>query len=120
MAGRKSRYIRELLDWYRGEDAGVLKRSVLDVLVENMTFLNTLEGKIWKSNPKIVMDENSEKIWKSNQKIAKNEELDQNSVMNGKFVKNFVMNAKSDPKVVAEISRAFFVRLSLNSHQVFQ
>ena len=25
--GRKSRYIGEVLDWYRGEDAGDLKRS---------------------------------------------------------------------------------------------
>ena len=36
MDGRKSRYIGEVLDWYRGEDAG-----------ENLTCLNALEGKIW-------------------------------------------------------------------------
>ena len=29
MDGRKSRYIREVLDWYRGEDAGDLKRIEL-------------------------------------------------------------------------------------------
>ena len=28
MDGRRSRYIREALDWYRGVDAGDLKRSV--------------------------------------------------------------------------------------------
>ena len=27
MGGRQSRYIGEVLDWYRGEDAGDLKRS---------------------------------------------------------------------------------------------
>ena len=27
MDGRKSRYIREVLEWYRGEDAGDLKRG---------------------------------------------------------------------------------------------
>ena len=30
MDGRKSRYIGEVLDWYRGEDAGDLKRSELN------------------------------------------------------------------------------------------
>ena len=40
MDGRKSRYIRDVLDWYRGEDAGDLKRSELNELVENMTCLN--------------------------------------------------------------------------------
>ena len=45
MDGRKSRYTREVLDWYRGEDAGDLKRSELNELVENMTCLNALEGK---------------------------------------------------------------------------
>ena len=35
MDGRKSRYIGEVLDWYRGEDAGDLKRSELNELVEN-------------------------------------------------------------------------------------
>ena len=33
MDGRKSRYIREVLDWYRGEDAGDLKRSELNEFV---------------------------------------------------------------------------------------
>ena len=44
--GRKSRYIGEVLERYRGEDAGDLKRSELDELVENLTCLNILEGKI--------------------------------------------------------------------------
>ena len=34
--GRKSRYIGEVLEWYRGEDAGDLKRSELNELVENL------------------------------------------------------------------------------------
>ena len=46
----------------------------------------------------------NEKIWKSDQKIVMNEELVQNSVMNEKFLKNFVMNAKIDPKVVMDLS----------------
>ena len=43
MDGRKSRYIRDVLDWYRGEDARVLNIA--------------LEVKIWKSDQKVVMDE---------------------------------------------------------------
>ena len=89
MDGRKSRYIGEVLEWYRGEDAGDLKRSELNELVENLTCLNAFEGKIWKKiNPKIVMDG----------------KLIQNVVMGGKFVKNFVMDAKTDPKVVMDLS----------------
>ena len=52
MDGRKSRYIREVLEWYRRENAGDLKRSELNELVENMTCLNALEVKIWKSDQK--------------------------------------------------------------------
>ena len=62
MDGRKSRYIGAVLDWYRGEDAGDLKRSEKNELVENLTCLNAFEGKIWKSNPKVVMEEKSWKI----------------------------------------------------------
>ena len=115
MDRRKSRYIREVLDWYRREDAGSLKRSELNESVENMTCLNALAGEMWKINPKIVTDEKkfnpkivtdekSWKTWKRNQKIAKNEELVQNNVMNENFVKNFVMNVKIDPKVVMDLS----------------
>ena len=50
------------------------------------------------------MNEKSWKTWKSNQKIVMNEELVQNGVMNEQFVKNFVMNAKIDPKVVMDLS----------------
>ena len=113
MDGRKSRYIGEVLEWYRGEDAGDLKRSELNELVESLTCLNALEGKIWKINPKILMDEelvqNIVMDEELVQNIVMNEELVQNSVMNDelvqngvtneKFVKNFVMNGKIDPKV---------------------
>ena len=78
MDGRKSRHIGEVLDWYRGENAGDPKRSELNELVENLTCLNALEGEIWKSNQKVVTDEKSWKTWKSNQKIVG---LVQNSVM---------------------------------------
>ena len=73
-----------MLEWYRGEDAGDLKRSYLNELVETVTCLNALEGEIWKSDQKVVMDE----------------ELVQNGAMDGKFVKSFVMSATIDPKVV--------------------
>ena len=76
------------MDWYRGEDAGDLKRSELNELVENLTCLNALEGEKWKSNQEIVM----------------NQELVQNNVMNEKIVTNFVMNAKIDPKVSMDLS----------------
>ena len=49
--GRRSRYIGEVLEWCRGEDAGDLKRSELNELVENMTCLNVLEKKFCKLNP---------------------------------------------------------------------
>ena len=82
MDGRKSRHIREMLDWYRGEDARDLKRRELNEVVENMTCINALAGEMWTINPKIVTDEQSWKTRKNNQKIAMNEELVQNSVMN--------------------------------------
>ena len=50
------------------------------------------------------MDEKSWKTWKSNQKIVMDEELVQNGVIDEKFVKNFVMDAKIDPKVVMDLS----------------
>ena len=59
-------------------------------------------GNFWKSDQKVVMGE------KINPRIVMDEELVQNDVMDGKFVKNFVMNfvltAKSDPKVVMGLS----------------
>ena len=78
MDGRKSRYIGEVLEWYRGEDAGDLKRSELNEMVENLTCLNALEREIWKCGQKIVMDE--------------------------ELVQDDVMDAKIDPKVVMDLS----------------
>ena len=98
MDGRKSPYIGEVMEWYRGEDASDLKRSELNELVENVTCLNALEEKIWKSDQKGVMDD------KINQKIVMCEGLVQNEVMDGKFLKNFVMDAKFDPKVVIDLA----------------
>ena len=57
MDGRKSRYIGEVLDWFRGEDAGDIKRSELNELVGSLTCLNAFEVKIWKSTQKVVTDE---------------------------------------------------------------
>ena len=45
-------------------------RSELNELVENLTCLDALEGKIWKIYQKVVTDEKSWKTWKSNQKIC--------------------------------------------------
>ena len=94
-----------VLEWYRGEDAGDLKRSEFHDLVDNLTCLNALGRKIRKINLKILVDDKSWKIWKSNQKIGMDEELVQKIVMieemvqngeiDGKFVKNFVMDAKN-------------------------
>ena len=92
--GRKSRYIGEALERYRGEDAEDLKRSEVNELVENWTRLNALERKIWKMNPKILMDEKSWTSWKSNQKIVMDDELVQNIVMDEELVQNGVMDEK--------------------------
>ena len=46
MDGRKSRYIGEVLDWYRGEDAD-LKRSGLNELAENFDMSQRLRGGIF-------------------------------------------------------------------------
>ena len=53
-----------------------------------MTCFNVLEGKNWKSDQKVAMDE----------------KLVQNNVLDAKFVKNFVMDAEIDPKVVMDLS----------------
>ena len=47
----------EVLEWYRGDDAGDLKRSELNEFFENLTCLNAFEGKFWKSNQKVVTDD---------------------------------------------------------------
>ena len=49
MDGRKSRYLGEVLEWYRGEDVGALRRSELNEMVKNLTCLNALEGKFGKA-----------------------------------------------------------------------
>ena len=67
MDGRNRRYIREVLEWYRGEDAGDLKTSEFNEVVENWTYLNALEGKFWKNDHKVVMEE------KINSKIVMDE-----------------------------------------------
>ena len=48
MDGRENRHIGEVLEWYRGEDAGDLKKSELKELVENMTCLNAPDGEKFK------------------------------------------------------------------------
>ena len=62
------------MEWYRG-DAGDLKRSELDELVEHLTCLNAPEGKNWKIDQMIVMDD------RTNQKLLMDEELVQNSLI---------------------------------------
>ena len=108
MDGRESRDIGEVLEWYRGEDAGDLKTSELKELVENLTCLNALEGEIWESNQKVVMGDKIKQKIVMDEELVQNdvmdEELVQNGVMDGQFVKNFVMNAKIDPKVVMDLS----------------
>ena len=75
MDGRRSRDIKDVMDWYREEDARHLRRNKLNELVENMTALNSLKVKIWKS----------ETSWTS-------EHSNQNIVMNEEFEKIIVMN----------------------------
>ena len=96
--GRQSRYIKEVLDWYREEDARDLRRSELNEQVESMTCLNPpIEGENWKS-------ENSWKSEKGNQNIVISEKFVKNIVMNEEFGKSTVMNAKIAPKVVMDLS----------------
>ena len=102
--GRKSRYIGEVLERHRGEDAGDLKKVNQMNWLRIGTRLNALERKIWKINPMILMDEKSWKNWESNQNVVMDEESVQNCVMDEEFVKNFVMDAKIDPKVVMDLS----------------
>ena len=84
MDGRESRYIREVLNWCRKGDVGDLRRSGLNELVENLTRLNALEGKIWTSE--------------------KSKKSDQNIVMNEELVKHIVVNPNIDRKVVMDLS----------------
>ena len=89
---------REVLEWYRGEDAGDLERSELNELVENWRYVSDPGRRNWKINEK------SWKTWRGNQKMVMDEDKVQNGVMDEKFVKNFVMGAKIDPKVVMDLS----------------
>ena len=89
---------REVLESYRGEDAGDLERSELNELVENWRYVNDPGRRNWKINEK------SWKTWRGNQKMVMDEDKVQNGVMDEKFVKNFVMGAKIDPKVVMDLS----------------
>ena len=57
---------KEALGWYREEDAGDLRRHAVNELAENMTALNAIEVKFWKS-------EKFGKSEKSNQNIVMNE-----------------------------------------------
>ena len=79
--GRRSRYIGDVLEWYRGEDAGDLKRIEL---VEKWTSLNVLEKEIFQSDPKILTEEKSWRTWKINQSIVIDEEPVQNVAMGEK------------------------------------
>ena len=104
MDGRNSRYIGEVLERYRGEDAEI-SREVHLMNWLRIGYVSTLSrGKFWRINPKILMDDKSWKTWKSNKKIVMDEELVQNIVMDEEFVKNFVVDAKIDPKVVMDLS----------------
>ena len=49
MNGHESRYIKEVLDWFREEDTRDLKRSELNQSIGSMTCLSVLKGKNWKS-----------------------------------------------------------------------
>ena len=93
--GRRSRYIGEVLERYRGADIRDLKRSELN---ESWTCLNVLKNKICKLNPKILMDEKSWGTRKSILKVVMDEELVEKIVLDEKFVKNFVMDVNVDPK----------------------
>ena len=86
---RRSRYIGEVLERYRGEDAGDLKRIELVVDMSQCSQEGREEKscRTWKSNQNIVMDE--ELV----QNIVMDEEWLQNVVMEEKIVKNFVMGA---------------------------
>ena len=96
MDGRRTRFIKDVLDCHREEDAGHLRRNELNERVENMTARNSLEVKIWQN----------ETSWKSenrNKNIAMTEEFEKNFVMNENIVKNIVMKAKINPKVVMDL-----------------
>ena len=72
-------------------------------LAETWVCLNTLERKIWKMSPKILMDEKIWRTWKSNQKFVMNEEFVQgHRVMNEELVQDIVMNEELIPNGVMD------------------
>ena len=97
--GRRSRYIGEVLERYRGEADGDLKRIEL---VEKWTCLNLLEKEILKSDPKILTEVKSWRTWKRNQNIVMDEELVHNIVMDEEFVKNIVMDEEQVRNIVLD------------------
>ena len=50
---KESLHRREVLERYRGEDAGDVRRSESNELIENWACLIALKSKIWNINPKI-------------------------------------------------------------------
>ena len=99
---RENRCIGEVLERYRGEDAGDLETIELEVLVENWSYLNAPAMKFCKSNPKILMDETSWKTWKSNQKIVTDEDLVQKVEMDEELVQKVVMDEELVRNVVMD------------------
>ena len=94
------------MERHRGEDAGDLKRSELDELVENGTCLNAPGRNIWKINSKILTDEKSWETLKSNQKIVMDEELFQDVMMD----EELVHDAEQTTEITTElINRAFLL-----------
>ena len=83
--GQESRNIKEVLDLYREEDAGDLRRSEFNDFVESMTCLSALERKVGKVRKEM------------------NEEFMKNVVMNEEFVTTSVMNTKIDPKILMDL-----------------
>ena len=77
MHGRESRYVKEVLDWYREKDSGGVKIRELSELLGRMTCLNALERKSWKS-------------WRA----WRGENCRQGIVMHDESVKNKAMDEK--------------------------
>ena len=71
--------------------------------------MHALEGKVWKSDQKVVRDDKITLKIVMDEELVQNdamdEELVRNGVMDGIFVKNFVMDVKIDPKVVMDLSK---------------
>ena len=87
MDGRKSRYIKGVLDWLRKEDAGDLRKSELNDLVEPSRGNVGQVSKSWENET-------------SGQNIVINAKFVKHIVMHEKFVENRMMNAKINPKVM--------------------